>query len=87
MSKSLGNGIAPQEIISKYGADILRLWVASADYHADIRISPEILKQISDNYRKLRNTARYCLSNLYDFDPDKDMVSMMSLRSLISMLL
>lgn len=75
MSKSLGNGIAPQEIISKYGADILRLWVASADYHADIRISPEILKQISDNYRKLRNTARYCLSNLYDFDPDKDMVS------------
>ena len=75
MSKSLGNGIAPQEIVSKYGADILRLWVASADYHADIRISPEILKQISDNYRKLRNTARYCLSNLYDFNPDSDMVS------------
>lgn len=75
MSKSLGNGIAPQEIISKYGADILRLWVASADYHADIRISPEILKQISDNYRKIRNTARYCLGNLYNFDPDKDMVS------------
>ena len=75
MSKSLGNGIAPQEIISKYGADILRLWVASADYHADIRISPKILKQISDNYRKLRNTARYCLGNLYDFDPDNDMVS------------
>ncbi len=74
MSKSLGNGIAPQEIIEKYGVDILRLWVASADYHADIRISPEILKQISDNYRKLRNTARYCLSNLYDFDPDNDMV-------------
>ena len=75
MSKSLGNGIAPQEVINKYGADILRLWVASADYHADIRISPEILKQISDNYRKIRNTARYCLGNLYDFDPDKDMVS------------
>lgn len=75
MSKSLGNGIDPQEIISKYGADILRLWVASADYHADIRISPEILKQISDNYRKIRNTARYCLGNLYDFDPDKDMVN------------
>lgn len=75
MSKSLGNGIAPQEIVGKYGADILRLWVASADYHADIRISPEILKQISDNYRKLRNTARYCLSNLYDFNPDSDMVS------------
>lgn len=75
MSKSLGNGILPQEIIDKYGADILRLWVASADYHADIRISPEILKQISDNYRKIRNTARYCLGNLYDFDPNKDMVS------------
>ena len=75
MSKSLGNGIAPQEVISKYGADILRLWVASADYHADIRISPEILKQISDNYRKIRNTARYCLGNLYDFNPDTDMVS------------
>lgn len=82
MSKSLGNGIAPQEIIEKYGADILRLWVASADYHADIRISPEILKQISDNYRKLRNTARYCLSNLYDFDPDKDIVANVELEEL-----
>ncbi len=75
MSKSLGNGIAPQDIISKYGADILRLWVASSDYHADIRISPEILKQLSDNYRKIRNTARYCLGNLYDFNPDTDMVA------------
>lgn len=74
MSKSLGNGIAPQDIIKQYGADILRLWVASADYHADIRISPEILKQISDNYRKLRNTARYCIGNLYDFNPDTDAV-------------
>ena len=74
MSKSLGNGIDPQEIMNKFGADILRLWVASADYHADIRISDEIIKQISDNYRKIRNTARYCLGNLYDFDPDKDIV-------------
>ena len=82
MSKSLGNGIAPQEIISQYGADILRLWVASADYHADIRISKEILKQISDNYRKLRNTARYCLGNLYDFDPNKDMVDNSQLEEL-----
>ena len=82
MSKSLGNGIDPQEIVGKYGADILRLWVASADYHADIRISPEILKQISDNYRKLRNTARYCLSNLYDFNPDSDMVSNDELKEL-----
>ncbi|MCC8015918.1 MAG: isoleucine--tRNA ligase [Clostridiales bacterium] len=74
MSKSLGNGIDPQDIINKYGADILRLWVASSDYHADIRISPEILKQLSDNYRKIRNTARFCLGNLYDFNPDTDMV-------------
>ncbi|MGN1124220.1 MAG: isoleucine--tRNA ligase [Eubacterium sp.] len=82
MSKSLGNGIAPQQIIEQYGADILRLWVASADYHADIRISPEILKQISDNYRKLRNTARYCIGNLYDFNPDTDMVDNDSLEEL-----
>jgi isoleucyl-tRNA synthetase len=75
MSKSLGNGIAPQDIIKQYGADILRLWVASSDYHADIRISPEILKQLSDNYRKIRNTARFCLGNLYDFNPDTDMLS------------
>ena len=75
MSKSIGNGIIPSEIVEKYGADILRLWVASSDYHADIRISNEILKQLSDNYRKIRNTARYCLGNLYDFDPNKDMVS------------
>lgn len=74
MSKSLGNGIAPQDIIKQYGADILRLWVASSDYHADIRISKDILKQLSDNYRKIRNTARFCLGNLYDFDPDKDML-------------
>lgn len=74
MSKSLGNGIDPQDIIKQYGADILRLWVASSDYHADIRISKEILKQLSDNYRKIRNTARFCLGNLYDFDPDKDML-------------
>lgn len=73
MSKSLGNGIDPQDIVSRYGADILRLWVAGSDYHADIRISTEILKQISDNYRKLRNTARYCIGNLYDFNPDTDM--------------
>jgi isoleucyl-tRNA synthetase len=75
MSKSLGNGIVPSEIIEKYGADILRLWVASSDYHADIRISHEILKQLSDAYRKIRNTARFILGNLYDFDPNKDLVS------------
>ena len=74
MSKSLGNGIVPDEIISQYGADILRLWVCSSDYHADIRISKDILKQLSEGYRKIRNTARYILGNLYDFDPNKDMV-------------
>lgn len=74
MSKSLGNGIDPSEIVQKYGADILRLWVASADYHADIRISEKILKQLSDAYRKIRNTARFILGNLNDFDPDADLV-------------
>lgn len=73
-SKSLGNGIAPDEIINKYGADILRLWVASADYHSDVRISNDILKQLSESYRKIRNTARYILGNLYDFAPKNDMV-------------
>ena len=74
MSKSIGNTIAPEEIINQYGADILRLWVASADYHADIRISKEILKQLSESYRKIRNTARFILGNLSDFDPDADRV-------------
>lgn len=71
-SKSLGNGMEPQEIVKQYGADILRLWVASSDYHADVRLSQEILKQLSEAYRKIRNTARYILGNLYDFNPDAD---------------
>ena len=75
MSKSIGNGIDPNDIIDKYGADILRLWVASSDYHADIRISKEILKQLSDAYRKIRNTARFLIGNISDFDPNKDMVA------------
>lgn len=78
MHKSLGNGIAPNEITDKYGADILRLWVASSDYHSDIRISPEILKQLSDAYKKIRNTARFILGNLGNgkgFNPDTDCVS------------
>ena len=82
MHKSLGNGILPKEIIDKYGADILRLWVASSDYHADIRISPEILKQLSDAYRKIRNTARYILGNLSDFDPDQDSVPVSDMLSI-----
>ncbi|MBQ2426941.1 MAG: isoleucine--tRNA ligase [Ruminococcus sp.] len=74
MSKSLGNGISPQEVIKQYGADVLRLWVASCDYQSDVNISFDILKQRSEAYRKVRNTARYILGNLFDFDPDKDMV-------------
>ena len=74
MHKSLGNGMSPDEVTEKFGADILRTWVASSDYHADIRISNDILKQLSDAYRKIRNTARFILSNLGDFDPDKDSV-------------
>lgn len=78
MHKSLGNGIDPNEITDVYGADILRLWVASSDYHSDIRISQPILKQLSDAYKKIRNTARFILGNLGNgsgFDPDKDSVS------------
>ena len=72
MSKSLGNVIAPQEIIEKYGADILRLWVASTDYRNDIRISEQILSNLVESYRRIRNTARFLLGNLKDFDPGKD---------------
>ena len=75
MSKSLGNGISPQEVIKQYGADVLRLWVASCDYQSDVNISFDILKQLSEAYRKIRNTARYILGNLSDFNPDTDMVS------------
>lgn len=74
MSKSLGNGISPQEIIKEYGADILRLWVLSSDYQSDVSLSKDILKQITEVYRKMRNTARYILGNISDFDPDNDQV-------------
>ena len=70
MHKSLGNGMDPYEIMNKYGADLLRLWAASADYHADVRCSDKIFKQLSQNYLKFRNTARYCLGNLDGFDPN-----------------
>ena len=70
MHKSLGNGMDPAEIMDKYGADLLRLWAASADYHADVRCSDAIFKQLSQNYLKFRNTARYCLGNLDGFDPN-----------------
>ncbi len=75
MSKSLGNVIAPREIWEKYGAEILRLVTASIDYHADMRISPGLLEQSAEAYRKVRNTFRYCLGNLEDFDPQKDAVA------------
>ena len=70
MHKSLGNGMDPAEIFDKYGADMLRLWAASADYHADMRCSDAIFKQLSQNYLKFRNTARYCLGNLDGFNAD-----------------
>lgn len=74
MSKSVGNTVAPQEIIDQYGADVMRLWVSSADYQGDVRLSPKILKQLSDVYRKIRNTFRFLLGNLADFDPETDAV-------------
>ena len=82
MSKSFGNVMAPNEVIDKYGAEVLRLWVASEDYRDDIRISPEILKRLSEAYRRIRNTFRYILGNLYDFDPDTDSVSYEELSEL-----
>ena len=74
MSKSLGNGVDPAEVIGKYGADVLRLWVSSVDYSQDVRISDDILKQVSDTYRRFRNTFRFLLGNLSDFDDCKDAV-------------
>ncbi len=75
MSKSSGNVVAPQEVIDKYGAEVLRLWVSAADYRDDIRISQEILTHLAEAYRRIRNTSRYLLGNLSDFDPDADRVS------------
>ena len=75
MSKSLGNVIAPEEIIKKYGAEILRLWVAATDYRDDIKLGNETLQRLSDAYRRIRNTARYLLGNLAGFDPATDMVA------------
>lgn len=74
MSKSMGNVISPQDVMKKYGADILRLWVASSNYHDDVKLSEEILKRLSDAYRKIRNTFRYLLGNIYDFNPEQNSV-------------
>ena len=70
MHKSLGNGVDPADVLKKYGADIIRLWAGSADYHVDVRCSDAIFQQLSQNYLKFRNTAKFCLDNLVDFDPD-----------------
>ncbi|WP_312541889.1 isoleucine--tRNA ligase [Enterococcus sp.] len=81
MSKSLGNTIAPEKVIKQMGADILRLWVSSVDYESDVRVSMDILNQVSEVYRKIRNTMRFLLANTNDFDPAKDTVAFEDLRS------
>jgi len=81
-SKSLGNVVDPLKVIDQMGADVMRLWVASADYRSDLANSPNIMKQVSEAYRKIRNTARFLLSNLYDFDPVKDRVAYTDLREI-----
>mgnify|MGYP000926528023 FL=1 len=81
-SKSVGNTVDPLDVIAKMGADVLRLWVASADYRNDLANSPAIMKQVSESYRKIRNTSRFLLSNLYDFDPEKDQVAYKNLLEL-----
>jgi isoleucyl-tRNA synthetase len=82
MSKSLGNFIAPDVLIQKYGAEILRLWVSASDYQDDIRISENILKQLSDAYRRIRNTSRFMLGNLFDFDPDLNRVDYSQMKEI-----
>lgn len=82
MSKSLGNGIEPEQVVNTLGADIIRLWVASADYHHEMVGSDEVLKHTAERYRRIRNTARFLLSNLNDFDPMKNMVEQHKLLEL-----
>ncbi|MGQ0507881.1 MAG: isoleucine--tRNA ligase [Myxococcaceae bacterium] len=82
MSKSRGNVVAPDKIITQHGAEVMRLWVASSDYRDDVRLSEQILKGLSEGYRKVRNTLRYALSNLYDFDPATDSVATEKLQPL-----
>jgi len=74
MSKSMGNVVAPQKVVNNLGADIIRLWTASSDYSAEMSVSDEILKRTADSYRRIRNTSRYLLSNLFDFNPATDLV-------------
>lgn len=82
MSKSLGNGVDPLKVVQEMGADILRLWVSSADYKNDVAASPRIMKQMSEAYRKIRNTLRFLLSNLNDFDPVSDRVAYAELQEI-----
>ncbi|HHU75581.1 MAG TPA: isoleucine--tRNA ligase [Firmicutes bacterium] len=82
MSKSLGNVLAPEDIIKNYGADLLRLWVSSADFTSDVHLSKEILKQLTEIYRKIRNTSRFLIGNCQDFDPTKDEVGYEQLEEL-----
>jgi len=82
MSKSRGNVIAPQQVISKLGADVLRLAIASSDYNDDVRLSQEILARVSESYRKIRNTLKFILGNLYDFDPQTDFRAYEQLREI-----
>ena len=79
MSKSIGNVIAPRTLIDKYGADVLRLWVASADFFQDVRIGNEILERVADTYRHIRNSFRFMLGNLFDFDPATEQVELAAL--------
>ncbi len=76
MSKSAGDAVAPEKFTKQYGADVLRLWCAALNYYEDMRIGQEIINRLSDSYRKIRNTARYCLGNLADFDPTQDRVAL-----------
>ncbi|KMY53551.1 isoleucine--tRNA ligase [Bacillus sp. FJAT-27231] len=80
MSKSLGNVVVPSKVMKQLGADILRLWVASVDFQADVRVSDAILKQVAEVYRKIRNTFRFLLGNLADFEPSRDTVAYENLR-------
>ncbi len=87
MSKSLGNVIAPEEIIEQYGADILRLWVSSADFTSDIHLSSGIIKQLTEVYRKIRNTCRFLIGNLHDFDPAADSLAYDQLQEIDRLIL
>lgn len=82
MSKSVGNVIAPKDVIRQMGADIIRLWVSTVDYTADVRVSMDILKQVSESYRKIRNTLRFLIANTSDFNPEEDSVAYDDLESL-----